>query len=137
MLLPVLEEERHLKLFCVFHFSGHKQLENENNLDLFPWKMFSISSNEALLTMPLFFSTGTHGYLYDVCGSGALITSYDYISDCHRAVYTNSMLCTLTSNGMELYTSRLYPFVAEYFVESEKEKENISAIKHQNTGDYF
>lgn len=112
---------------------GLQQMECQNCVDLFPWRMFSKPSRETLLTMPLFFSTGSHGYLYDVYNSGTLITSYDYISDCHGAVHTNSMLYTLTSNGLEVYTSRLYPFAAAQCCQFAKDNETVSENVHYNS----
>ncbi|XP_066935224.1 BLOC-2 complex member HPS3-like isoform X2 [Clytia hemisphaerica] len=90
----------------------HKQLEVEEKMP-WPWNAFlKPHSFPVLLSMPLFFSTGTHGYLYDTWNSKGLILDYSYTSDCLSAKHTNSLLYTVTSNGLEIFTSRLYPFVS-------------------------
>ena len=102
-------------LFPIFVYpeiAEHKQTDVEEKMP-WPWNAFlKPPSSPVLLTMPLFFSTGTHGYLYDTWNSKGLILDYSYTSDCLSAKHTNSLLYTVTSNGLEIFTSRLYPFVS-------------------------
>jgi len=85
--------------------------------------------------MPLFFSTGTNGYLYDTYRSQGLILSYNYTSDCIGAVHTNSLLYTITGIGMEIFTSRLHAFITDCAKEMFKSCK-ISEIEHTTKAGY-
>lgn len=106
-----------LVFFCLFHslleISAHKTVESDSKLS-WPWSTFTNPLLSQLLTMPLFFSTGTHGYLYDTWNSKGLIVDYSYTSDCLNAKHTNSLLYTITTNGVEIFTSRLFPFISAH-----------------------
>ena len=39
---------------------------------------------------------------------------YSYTSDCLNAKHTNSLLYTITTNGVEILTSRLFPFISAH-----------------------
>lgn len=101
-----------------------------------PWNMFQLPSTVPLVTLAFFFSTGKQGYLYDFTGSVSQAAMYHYTSDCFTALHTSSMLYTVTKNGLETYTSRLYPLAAAHCLEMFKEVDLSSTSFHQQPAPY-
>ena len=72
----------------------------------------SIQKGKTLASLGLFFSTARKGYLYDMLNTPRLLTEYDFTEDCISACLTRKMLNVITKNGLETYTTRLYPSAA-------------------------
>ena len=72
----------------------------------------SIQKGKALASLGLFFSTARKGYLYDMLNTPRLLTEYDFTEDCISACLSRKMLNVITKNGLETYTTRLYPSAA-------------------------
>lgn len=71
-----------------------------------------IQKEKTLASLGLFFSTSRKGYLYDMLNTPRLLTEYDFTEDCISACLTRKMLNVITRNGLETYTTRLYPSAA-------------------------
>ncbi|XP_047135004.1 BLOC-2 complex member HPS3 isoform X1 [Hydra vulgaris] len=87
---------------------------------------FRIPTDLSLLTLGFFFSTGKHGFLYDLTKTPKSVVVYTYTSDCYFAKHSISLLDIVTKNGLEVYSSRLYAIAVENY-QNFKKSRNESA----------
>jgi len=110
----------HSLQFLPIFVEGLSQTSEDTQTKVWPWNIFQLPKLPSLASLGLFFSSGRQGFLYDISGTLQEVCTYNYTSDCFGATHSRSLLYTYTSNGLEIYTSRLYSMASNHWKENSR-----------------